>query len=178
MTFSANERRDRHAARERARKAAIRARKPRRTSEARFWAKVDRSAGPEACWPWLAARDKDGYGRVTIDRLDLRAARVVLAFDGRAPRPDEDACHTCDNPPCCNPRHLFAAPSAVNTADRHAKGRDAAGSGHGMAKLTPEAVREIRALRPTHSLADLAVRFNVSPTAIWFAATGTTWASV
>lgn len=39
--------------------------------------------------------------------------------------------HSCDNPPCCNPAHLFLGTNADNTADRHAKGRDARGAAHG-----------------------------------------------
>jgi DNA invertase Pin-like site-specific DNA recombinase len=55
-------------------------------------------------------------------------------------------CHHCDNPPCCEPTHLFLGTNADNIRDRQQKGRGASGARNGTAKLTEEQVRAIRAL--------------------------------
>lgn len=94
----------------------------------RFEAKVDRSGGPDACWPWRGARfeARGGYGQLTITRRgrvrQLRANRLALFFDGRDPG-RLGGLHSCDNPPCCNPAHLFVGDDAVNHTDKAAKGR-------------------------------------------------------
>ena len=54
-------------------------------------------------------------------------------------------CHHCDNPPCCNPRHLFLGTATDNMRDAVRKGRIATGERNGRAKLTEAQVLEIRA---------------------------------
>lgn len=55
-----------------------------------------------------------------------------------------NVCHTCDNPPCVRPDHLFLGSHAVNQRDRKAKGRSGYGEHNGRAKLTDEDVVGIR----------------------------------
>src|SRR3990167_2460661 len=44
---------------------------------ARFWAKVDRSGGQDACWPWTGGKLRRGYGEVRIAKTTLSAHRVA-----------------------------------------------------------------------------------------------------
>lgn len=130
------------------------ARKP--LPSTRFWSKVDNSGGPDACWPWLASRDKDGYGRFSLTHEKrIPAHRFAWELVNGPMQSDLLACHSCDNPPCCNPAHIFPGTQAVNQADKAAKGRAASGERNGMVKyperchttrLTREQVREIRAI--------------------------------
>lgn len=55
-------------------------------------------------------------------------------------------CHRCDNPPCCNPEHLFPGTAADNIADMLKKNRwaPAVGEAQGCAKLTTHDVVAIR----------------------------------
>ncbi len=149
----------------------------------KFWAKVDKR-GEDECWPWLGTIQSMGYGTVTIARTPLLAHRVACAFDGRQPGSDQVVMHTCDNPPCCNPRHLVVGTQADNVADMHRKGRAVSGydravrgDGHWArrhpewtygernpaAKLTEAEVIEIRSRRQAGaSLYRLAREFGVS----------------
>lgn len=107
---------------------------------ARFWAKVDTTGGPDACWPWKASHKAAGYGQVVINYKIHGAHRVAYAIaTGYTPTSDEYVCHRCDNPPCCNPKHLWLGSAKENTQDASIKGR--AGR-----RLTPDRVDAIRDL--------------------------------
>lgn len=110
---------------------------------------VDRSGGAKACWPWLGATDKGGYGQFSVGRdgdrsLHDTSHRVALRLTlGRAI--DGWGLHSCDNPPCCNPAHLREGSRAENNDDALARHRFAIGERHGSARLTDDDVRIIRA---------------------------------
>ncbi len=100
----------------------------------RFRARVDSSAGPEACWPWTGGDcNRFGHGRmqtVGVPWLPRRTMAHRLAYMlANGPIPEGDGyhgtcvLHRCDNPSCCNPAHLFLGTAGENNSDRHAKGR-------------------------------------------------------
>lgn len=131
-----------------------------------FWNRVD-VRGPDDCWVWQAQRDRDGYGGVEYGGKKQKSHRVsyVLA-NGEIPN---GLCvlHSCDNPPCCNPAHLFAGTDADNVRDREAKGRGKTsrpGQLHPCAKLSDDGVRSIRSMYASgsYSQQELAVIFGIS----------------
>ena len=120
----------------------------RANSAGRFWQRVDK-LGPDECWEWQGKRDaKNGYGGLHWMGKTMRAHRVALSLvDG-----DWDnrllVCHSCDNPRCCNPAHLWRGTNKDNMLDKKTKNRSghgaARGEKSGTAKLTAEQVTEIR----------------------------------
>lgn len=88
----------------------------------RFWAKVDTSAGPDGCWPWMAGTWGQ-YGRFRAFGRMEQAHRVAYML-AKGPIPiGMDVLHDCDNPPCCNTGHLFPGTDLDNVRDCIAKGR-------------------------------------------------------
>ena len=113
----------------------------------RFWAKVDMSGGPDACWPWLGAITGSGYGSFAYRGKSLVAHRVAWLLTYEALPPERCTCHRCDNRPCCNPFHLFSGTYVDNVRDCMAKGRRAPvrrGEDNPDAKLTEAIVQVIR----------------------------------
>lgn len=114
----------------------------------RMWAKVDRSAGPDGCWPFTGCLVR-GYGVLSEGRKRRRSAhRLALESKlGRPIRPGYMACHTCDNPPCCNPAHLYEGTAQDNSDDAVVRGRTARGH-----RRPDTALRVLRARQGDDSL--------------------------
>lgn len=160
-----------------------------------FWAWVDKR-GPDECWPWLRSRTPAGYGRcVPPNGEQTTAQRVAWTLATGQPFPPKDVqiCHSCDNPPCCNPAHLWPGSMADNMEDMRAKGRHphgvthpwhknpSRGTEHTQAKLSEAGVRMIRAIAlvtPSMHIGETAERFGVTDNAIRQLVAGKTWGSV
>ena len=97
----------------------------------RFDSNVDSSGGPDACWPWLLSRWKAGYGKITVRGKSRKAHRVAYTKSVGVIPDGLCICHHCDNPPCCNPKHLFAGTEQDNTDDKCRKGRQPTGLKNG-----------------------------------------------
>lgn len=88
----------------------------------KFWSKVDRR-GPEECWPWTGGCIKAGYGRICESGRDEYTHRYSWRLHFGEIPPGLEVCHKCDNPPCCNPAHLFVGTHRDNMHDALRKGR-------------------------------------------------------
>ena len=98
------------------------------------------------CIIFQGAKDASGYGRYLKNGKSKSVTRAVLAKKLGCEIPTSmDACHTCDNPSCINPEHLWGGTRSQNSLDASKKGRTQ-GKSHPLsnAKLDWEKVREIR----------------------------------
>jgi hypothetical protein len=148
-----------------------------RPLDVRFWEKVDKR-GPDECWPWLGAKNPLGRAKIYVDGMHRSASRISWELHNSQPFPtDLDACHTCDDPGCVNPAHIWAGSAFDNLRDCAAKGRYRGPAGN--ATLTPEAVREIRARAANgETVLELAKAFAVKRKTIANAIKRATWKSV
>ena len=133
---------------------------------------VDRGSD---CWPWDGRKLGSGYGILSISKggpATATASRAMLACTlGRWPKRAEFACHTCDNPGCVNPAHIYLGSAKTNSSDMIERGRKA--KNHKphkrLRKLTDEIAAEIRQVLTSapmgakvRTAADLALRLGIS----------------
>jgi hypothetical protein len=162
---------------------------------ARFWSKVDRLDDENACHLWNGCRSAHGYGRFLHKGKYLRAHRLALLLT-KGMDPNLIAAHSCDNPPCANPNHLFPKTQIENIAERNEKGRQdhgpnapcwspppprgkVVGARCAKARLTEDQVRAIRELRLSGvPQVELARSFHVHPNSIGNILNGSTWKHV
>lgn len=115
----------------------------------RFWSKVRRGAEYD-CWEWEAARNSDGYGNYTEyvgGKQTYKKAHRVSYEEAKGAIPKGmNILHSCDNPPCVNPRHLRAGTQVENILDMKRKGRAPSykAEKNPRTKLTWDDVRSIR----------------------------------
>jgi hypothetical protein len=109
---------------------------PYRPADVRFWEKVDRSAGNDSCWPWLAYCKRNGYGTFFPQRGKCVTAHRYMWLLTYGTYPGKYVLHTCDNPRCVNPRHLWEGTQRDNMHDMIAKGRHRPPPGR--ARTSPE----------------------------------------
>lgn len=146
----------------------------------RFWSRVRRGADDE-CWPWTGHLIRAGYGRLSVKGKSRASHRLAYFIQHGIDPMELPILHSCDNPPCCNWRHLRADTYQSNTLESVAKGRanTARGDRHGArtkpesltrgedsvnAKLTADAVAEIRRIYATGGISQQAIAdmFNIS----------------
>lgn len=103
------------------------------------------SLADNGCWIWTRSRNEKGYGRLRW-KPDRYAHRISWRiFRGHIPE-GMDVCHHCDNPPCCNPEHLFLGDDTLNYQDSATKGRRVVSRGSQLPQslLSEAAAKDIR----------------------------------
>ena len=109
------------------------------TDTTRFWSKINKH-GLNDCWEWLSYKIRD-YGGFCINKSTYLAHRVAFVITNGDTK--LQVCHTCNNPSCCDPNHLYAGTQKDNVQQCCAEGRHRNGRGG----ITKSEVYEIRVLR-------------------------------
>ena len=145
----------------------------------RFWSKVDMNNG--GCWNWRSGKSKKGYGYFSVKPFNLQSHRVAWAISNPTnPSSGLMVMHKCDNPPCCNPDHLFIGTAQDNSDDMMSKGRHNPPRGERCSqhKLDRESVAKIEEMlllkTPQTQIAKL---FNVNQSTISNIKRRKTWRS-
>lgn len=148
---------------------------------ARFWKRVH-VRGDGVCWPWRLRGDKDGYGSFKLRGKTRRAHRIAFVLHYGYEPGSLLVCHRCDNPPCCNPAHLFLGTIDDNNQDSIRKGRRryARGSALPHAKLTEVTAKRIVMLYRSggYTQSQLAAMFGIVPSGVSALVRGVAWRHV
>lgn len=119
------------------------------------------------CWKWKLYKDRGGYGIVSRGSNKLFAHRVSFTVYKHDPK-ELFVCHSCDNPSCVNPDHLFAGTPHDNVQDMLSKKRGAIRNHQGMNnprnKLTLELVQTI--YNEEGSQCAIADKYSISQTTV------------
>lgn len=111
------------------------------------------------CWEWGGSKCKAGYGVIFYKGRQWRATRLMLRCVGRELADELHACHSCDNPSCVNPAHLFAGNDAANQMDKRLKGRIR--TGNNLSKEIYERILSFKGkLGPTKVARQLGVSYD------------------
>jgi len=129
------------------------------------------------CWEFIGGRTGAGYGAVSLSHTKQIGAHILAYELEKGPIPSGMfVCHSCDNPPCCNPEHLFLGTYQDNKDDEVAKGRYVHGIKHGMAILSEQDVIHIRTLLDDgYTQAEIGRMYNVTRQAIFRIKNKLTW---
>jgi hypothetical protein len=130
------------------------------------------------CWNWIRFKYK-GYGEFNHKRKKYRAHRFSYELFKEKIPDGMIACHSCDNPACVNPDHIFLGTHSDNNRDMVNKNRNAKGSQNGNSKLAEDKVIEIkRRLNKGDTIKNISADFGVKPTAICNINSNKTWKHV
>lgn len=135
------------------------------------------------CWIWIGHVTQNGYGQIKYKSKALAAHRLSYEIHKGPISEGMYICHSCDNPRCVNPEHLWEGTHTDNMRDMYAKGRQrfnpVKGQDNRASKLTEAQVVYIKQqLKLGVKQRTLAIQFNVSDAAIHYIKTGEVWAHI
>lgn len=158
-----------------------------RRVEPRFLEKFEQSDG---CWEWKGGKDCAGYGYIHVFRASERVNKRhmmkahVFSWCLKTGKLSTDGfiCHTCDNPSCVNPEHLYEGTRQDNVDDMVRRKRNYtggcrhSGESHYKSNLNQEQVDEIRLLfKNGVRQCDIARKFSITLKQTWNIVHGRSW---
>ena len=135
----------------------------------RFWSHVDKT---NECWLWTGCSISKGYGHFWRGKTSEKSHRVsYILSNGSIPK-GMFICHTCDNPPCVNPEHLYAGTCSQNSIDMVSRNRSKS------QKLKVSDIPVIISLNDTLNYREISEIYGVNPITIGDIFRGETWSHV
>lgn len=132
------------------------------------------------CWEWTGSLSKSGYGYFNWEDEGVQLAHrcAYRLFIGHIPK-KLNVCHSCDNPRCVNPNHLWLGTQKENIEDMICKNRrfNTAGENNGNSRLTLEIVDEIRDLYNSgyYTQKELSKKFKLDRSYVGYIVRGDNW---
>jgi hypothetical protein len=127
------------------------------------------------CRVWWGPVNHNKYGLIGVGRGRVSTHRLAWAFSFGAIPDGSMVLHRCDNPPCCNPKHLFLGTHQDNVDDMVRKNRHRVAN-PSLSVLNADMVRAIRV--DTRSDIELSAEYGVTRSAIWKARNRFWWKHV
>lgn len=131
----------------------------------------------ESCWMWTGTLRPNGYGQASLNGVSMLAHRLSYLIHYETLPAHLHVCHTCDNPPCVNPAHLFLGTDKDNAQDAARKGRRKGEKASAYVALSEETVLYIRSLERPHAAA-LAKQFKVHKQTIYAVLSRRSWSHI
>jgi hypothetical protein len=127
----------------------------------RFWAKVSVVNDTDSCWLWTAGKDGAGRGAFKIAGVQYIASRVAYWLTHGSIGSGKHILHTCDNPTCVRPDHLYEGTHTNNMQDRIKRGRWVGGAPRKLLAAQEDLLlQQYKSGQATQR--DLAQQFNLS----------------
>lgn len=140
-----------------------------------FFSKVSKTKN---CWLWTGYKNNKGYGSFLYPKGTLAHRYSYLVHNGEIPD-DMMVCHSCDNPSCVNPEHLWIGTAQNNMDDCIRKNRNkivtVRGEENGLSKLNERQVCEILKNENKLTQKEFANKFRCDQTTIHYVQYGKTW---
>lgn len=150
----------------------------------KFWAKVE-ATGEDTCWVWHGAlKNKYGHGVIgagggRADGRLIAAHRLSYLINKGCIADGLHVLHKCDNPNCCNPKHLYLGTHQNNMQDARERGQLGKGRNSGEANGSNCRLTEAQALAIKHDKRRaklVAVDFGISAKHVYAIWGGHKWA--
>lgn len=137
----------------------------------RFFYFVDDIGDESSCWNWMGSKDGGGYGIFICKEYGREKAHRLMYMETYGEIPEGMyICHTCDNPSCVNPSHLFLGTNQDNIDDKVLKDRQSRlfGKNNGRSKLSEMDVINMRKdyKSGNYSYRDLVKKYNIGQTQV------------
>lgn len=141
--------------------------------EKRIYDKLSKGVG---CWIWKGKFFNSGRAKITFGKRNHLVSRLIYVLKYNKLIHGLKVCHSCDNPACVNPLHMFIGTNQDNSSDMVAKGRQAKGEANGGCKLTEAQVLSLRKeFSSGATRASLARKYKISWTQAAYICNGKSW---